>query len=140
GNAITTMADDIVLDLNGHTISFANGDDPKDAHGIITHGTHNTTQLRYMATNLKVLNGTIRQGDSQMLADNTNSLHFNTLLLKGQNLEMAGVRVIHHAPQSWAVQVTHAQGDLHIHHNTFKDMGTKIANRHGQAVRTIGFR
>ncbi len=140
GNAIITLADDIILDLNGHTISYANGDDPKDAHGIITHGTHNTTKLRYMPTNLKIFNGTIRQGESQMLAENTNSLNFNAMHLKGADLEIAGLRVINHAPQAWAVQGSHNSGGLHIHHNVFKDMGTKITDRHGTAVRVIGFR
>ena len=140
GNAITTYADNITIDLNGHTISFANGDEPKDANGIIANGTHDKSKLPYMATNLKIFNGTIRQGESQMLKDNTNSLNFNAMVLKGQDLEVAGVRVIYHAPEAWGVQMSHNSGDVRVHHNIFKDMGTKITNRHGQAVRSMGFR
>ncbi len=140
GAGIITQRDGITLDLNGHTITFATGDEAKDAHGIVGAGSHNQSKLPYMATDLKVVNGTIRQGDSAMVSANTNSHQFNALAIKGQNIEVAGVRIIYHAPQSWGVQMIHNQGKIHLHHNVLLDLGTQIPNRHGAAVRSIGFR
>lgn len=140
GPAIMTLRDGITVDLNGYTITYATGDDPKDAHGIVAAGSHNQSKVPYTATDLKIFNGTIRQANSAMVAANTKSEAFNTLMLKGQNIEVAGVRVIYQGPQAWGIQLSHNDGDIHLHHNVIKDLGTKIPNRHGAASRAIGFR
>lgn len=140
GAAIITLRDGITLDLNGHTITYAT--DPaeaKDASGIIGRGAHGKSKINYHATDLKVVNGTIRQGDGKLVMSNTDSLSFTALAITGQNIELAGLRVITHAPQSWAVNMSHSQGKIDIHHNVFRDEGTRVPNRHGKAVRTIGF-
>jgi hypothetical protein len=140
GGAIITLRDGITLDLNGHTITYAT--DPaeaKDAHGIIGRGAHGKVKINYHASDLKVVNGTIRQGNGKLLASNTDSLTFNALSITGQDIELAGLRIITHAPQSWAVNMSHSQGRIDIHHNVFRDEGTQVPNRHGKAVRTVGF-
>lgn len=140
GNAIAALRDGITLDLNGHTVTFAEGaTNAKDCHGIIAAGTHDKGKLPYQTTKFRVLNGTVRQGRGELLAANKESLAFNGLKLTGQDIEMAGVRVVYHAPQSWGAQVNHGRGKVVVHHCLFLDLGAKIVNRHGSGVRPLGF-
>ncbi len=143
GAAIITLRDNITLDLNGHTITYATDPDAgmKDVHGIVGRGVSGgKSKIAYNTTNLRIFNGTIVQGDGPLLQANKESLAYNALCLTGQDIEVAGLYIIHHAPQSWAVQMNHSQGKIDIHHNVFRDEGAKVPNRHGSAVRTIGFR
>jgi hypothetical protein len=138
--AIMTLRDGITLDLNGYTITYAT--DPteaKDSAGIIGRGAHGKVKINYHASDLKVVNGTIRQGNGDLVAANTDSLSFTALAITGQDIELAGLRIITHAPQSWTVNMSHSQGKIDIHHNVFRDEGTQVPNRHGKAVRVIGF-
>ncbi len=140
GNAITTLRDGITLDLNGHTIRFAEkAPNAKEAHGIIAAGTHDKSAVPYQASNLRLLNGTIMQGSGGLVSSNRESKAFNAFKLTGREMEVAGLRVVYHAPQSWGAQMNHSAGRIGIHHCLFKDMGAKITNRHGSAVRTLGF-
>ncbi len=143
GTAIRTLRDNITIDLNGHSITYAQGaTSTSEAHGIWAYGSHLTSlsEVPYQATNLKIFNGTIIQGTGSALSANTNSYNFNALKLSGKNIEVAGVQVIHHAPQAWAVQMNHSRGNIHLHHNTIQDMGATITDRNGSASRSIGFR
>jgi hypothetical protein len=141
GTAIITLRDNITLDLNGYTITF--GQDAttgKDVAGVNAIGTHKDGATPYHSTGLKLLNGTIRQGTGKLMDDNKESLAFNAVRITGKDLEIAGLQIIQHAPQAWGIQFNHSDGSINVHHNVMRDLGTKIANRHGSAMRSIGFR
>lgn len=141
GTAIITLRDNITLDLNGYTITYAqNATETKDVCGINGFGTNKEGTLPYQTTGLKIFNGTIRQGTGKLVSENKESLAFNTMKLSGQDIEIAGLQLIYHSPQSWGVQLNQSQGAIRVHHNTVRDMGTLITDRHGSAVRAIGFR
>jgi hypothetical protein len=136
---ITTKADNITLDLNGHTILYGQDATSSDEmYGIWGFGT-SASQRRYMATNLKIFNGKIVQGTNSLIGANTSHDRWNPMRLGGHNHEIAGVSVSYWAPQSWGILNHYPSGDTSFHHNVFTDSGALITNRHGAGSRVIGF-
>ncbi len=57
------------------------------------------------------------------------------------DVEIAGVTVEYHFPQTWGMRFESAYGKYNIHHNIVTDKGNQLFNRHGEGtVRSIGFR
>jgi hypothetical protein len=131
---VDRLTENVTVDLNGHTVTFAEadleGDDAKRTYGIRCNVT----------TNVKIVNGTVSQGGGKALAANRDSYNFNNLLLVGNKIELAGVKAVYHAPQAWGVRMDRYLGEIQVHHNVFKDMGTKVTNRHGAGQRVFGGR
>jgi len=138
GMAIQVIGDNITLDLNGHTVRFGEGATTEVDCGIACIGTE-TTKIKYVPTGFKIYNGTLEQGASKALNDNTNSKRFCPITMKGADIEAAGLHITYHGPQTWGMTVDHPSGAMHIHHNIFTDKGGIITDRHGSGTRSLGF-
>lgn len=138
GTAIEVIGDDITLDLNGHTVRFAEGATAEVTAGIIARGTGDA-RLRYLSSGFKLFNGTVIQGQSPAIAANTSTERFLPILVHGADPELAGIQVEYHGPQTWGIAVRTPSGKVHIHHNVVTDKGGVIINRHGSGTRAISF-
>jgi hypothetical protein len=140
GSAIIVRGDHIVLDLNGYSVTFGeNATVSGNYQGVLVTGDHKTA-ISYRAVGVKVLNGTVAQGRNEFMRNNADIYHYNCLYITGKDMEIAGVRVVYHAPQAWGMVANYSEGKFHAHHNTFVDMGAVITDRHGSGVRPMGFR
>ena len=101
GSAIIVRGDHIVLDLNGYSIVFGeNATVDGDYQGVSVTG-HSRTAIPYRATGVKVVNGTVVQGRNRFMHNNADPYRYNCLSVTGRDIEVAGVTVVYHAPQSW---------------------------------------
>jgi hypothetical protein len=140
--AIQIKSGPIILDLGGHKITFADEhhksykmiDINKNGIGIYRSGYQNEN------AEIKIFNGTLMQSSMNNKPDSIGVL--NPVYIKNQKgVEIAGVTIDYHTPQTYGVILTSASGRLNIHHNVFKDRGAKITNRHGGGgARPISFR
>jgi len=73
------------------------------------------------------------------MAQNGARDRYNCLVIRGGDVELAGVTCVYHAPQAWGVILEESAGSVKVHHNVFVDKGTIITDRHGAGVRPIGF-
>ncbi|GEM_PF-1260486 len=142
GKAIDSLRDDITIDLNGHTIIFGQGAQAAaDVWGIDIRGGYNgATEINGQGSRVRVVNGTIMQGESPVMQTNTDPYLLNAIRATGASHEIAGVNIIYHASQSWGIQMNHSIGNAWIHHNVIRDMGAVITDRHGAGTRAIGWR
>ncbi|RJG37347.1 fibronectin type III domain-containing protein [Motilimonas pumila] len=131
--------ENIVLDLGGHTLTHAdklhtayNGKDPNNNGMAIW-------RLNYPLTagKLKIVNGIIRQGSAANIGGNYggyNAIHTSNT----DDLEIAGITFDYHTAQTYALYMSfspsypYQDAEYYIHHNTFKDRGWHIVNRHGK--------
>jgi hypothetical protein len=138
GTAIEVVGDDITLDLNGHTVRFAERAEAVVDGGIIVHG-GDKARIRYQSSGFRLFNGAIVQGAGKALDANDDTSHFCPLVITGAGSEIAGLAIEYHGPQTWGMSLAHATGALRIHHNVLTDKGGIITNRHGSGTRSIGF-
>ncbi len=142
GRAIEIRANDVTLDLGGHTVTYDNvrqgppgelGDFPKfidkSAFGVFVQG-----------LNFKILNGTIRQGAGKD-GSQVNAIGFNPIYLLSwgtgsEHGEIAGLTLDYSGDQMTGI-CTHEARTCEIHHNAIRDRGTVIMNRH-QGCDAIG--
>jgi hypothetical protein len=137
GSAFEIRGDDIILDLNGHTVvynnksievtgkSFKNWVD-KSAFGV----------LMEKAQNFQLFNGTIRQGAGNDPACGI-SIGFSPFHGEGAggHKEFAGVTIEFGADQMIGINYHWSRGSTNIHHCVFVDHGSKVSNRHGGGCR-----
>lgn len=142
GAAIAVVADGVTLDLNGHTITFANdGATPARQNNGIIVARDPLSDVPAIVANVKVLNGTVIRGHAATMVEHKKSTFgFNNLSLGLKDGELAGVTVDYddYTPQAWGGVIWNPEGKIDIHHNVFIDRGSKIGNRHGAGVRPLG--
>lgn len=131
GTALSVVAPNITIDLNGYTITYNQAPavkEPELQRGFGFLATQGVQGIRcgYEARgSTRVLNGTIRQGSG---AGGYGSI---PLLMRGA--EVAGVTIDY-----FGSQVSGIQGELRLaHHNVFIDRGSELTNRH-QGVQCVG--
>jgi hypothetical protein len=139
--AIQIQASPIILDLGGHKITFANEyhdtykiiDINENAIGIYRSGYKNEN------ADIKIFNGTIIQSNTMNEPSIAGVL--NPMYLQNQKgIEIAGITIDYHTPQTYGIRLQSASGTVRIHHNIFKDRGSVITNRHGGGgARPISF-
>ena len=138
GQAFVFAGSNIVIDLNGHVVTFAENPGATGTNvGLSVIG--NTREGGPNAQGVRVVNGTIVQGRSEAAQNNFANDKFNCLSIQGADVEIAGVTCEYHVPQAWGVVLTNSAGAMKVHHNVFVDKGTGIVDRHGQGVRPLGF-
>jgi hypothetical protein len=141
GTAFDVKAANVTLDLGGHTVVYDNKEwgplASKEFPDWIRDAKYGLRAMK--SDGLKVLNGTIRQGDGNDRAE-ANSIGFNPLYINGSNkLEVAGVTVIYSGSQQVGIYCHWGGNDSDFHHNVFDDRGTQIFNRHGAGSRALLF-
>ncbi len=139
GRAIQIEADNITLDLNGHTIIYDNahmGELEWDHRAYI----HNSSFGVYINGTIgtKIFNGTIKQGDGQDAWEDNSSIGFNPIYAKGiKDVEIAGVNIDYGGPQMIGLRFHWSEWIADVHHNIFNDSWTVINNRHGSGNRSM---
>ncbi len=161
--AFNIAAPGITIDLGGHTVTHANQIIPEldylnlDKAGVGIRRVDDDTQQ----SGLTILNGTIKQGAAKnnqdytaakdmlrpdperkkRLEKNSSRGFSNIEITNCSDVEIAGVTVEYHFPQTWGMRFESAYGKYNIHHNIVTDKGNQLFNRHGGGtVRSIGFR
>ena len=161
--AFEIRADNITLDLGGHTVTHGNQlitdldhtKLEKSGVGIRRKGSQSKQ------TGLKIFNGIIKQGVAEnntayyaakemvrpdeerkkVLEKNMNKGFSNIELSYCDDVEIAGVTAEYHWHQSWGMRFENAFEKYNIHHNVCLDKGTQMFSRHGAGgARSIGFR
>src|SRR5690606_8701474 len=107
GKAIDSLRDDITIDLNGHTIICGQGaTTTSDVYGSEIRGGYNgATEINAQGSRVRVVNGTIKQGNGPIMQTNTDPHALNAIKATGAAHEIAGVNIIYHASQSWGIQM-----------------------------------
>lgn len=161
GTAFDIRAAGITLDLGANTVIHANKLIEDLDHGILEKS---GVGVRWIGegghSGLKIFNGIIKQGKAdnnreylagddmlrpdperkKALAKNSNKGFSNIEISGQQEVEIAGVTVEYHFPQTWGMRFEDAHGSYDIHHNVFLDKGTQMFNRHGAGgARSLGF-
>lgn len=140
--AIIIEADDVVLDLGGHTVQYANKKAEKGHFedkwmSYVRKGFFGIKAIGHK--NIRILNGKILQGAASNRGNNE-SAGFNPLYLRDLgHVELAGLEVDYHTPQCAGIRNRAANGPYQIHHNLIRDRGTKMHNRHGSGCASIDF-
>ena len=142
--AMIIKAAPITLDLGGHTINYAmqtlssapdetNIQDPNNSGIGITRDFYYYGYEKLekdQAGTLKIINGKILQGDADNIGSSKGRL--NPVLINNQkDIEIAGLSLKFHSPQSAGLFLRYASGEVNIHHNIFDDNGSAILDRHG---------
>src|SRR5690606_23725359 len=160
-SAFNITAGGIILDLGGHTIIHADQLIPDlDHEDINKSGVGIRLSNDVQQSGLKVFNGTLKQGNARnnqdylagenmlkpdperkrLLEKNMNRGFSNIEIAGQENVEIAGVTVEYHLPQTWGMRFDQAFGKYEIHHNVFLDKGTQMFDRHGAGgARSLGF-
>jgi len=159
--AFNITAPGITIDLGGHTITHANQLIPEldysnlEKAGVGIRRVDDDTQQ----SGLTILNGTIKQGAAKnnqdytaakdmlrpnperkkRLAKNGGRGFSNIEITNYSNVEIAGVTVQYHLPQTLGIRFEMVSGEYNIHHNVFLDKGTQLFNRHGSGSRSLRF-
>jgi len=132
GTALDIQANNITVDLNGYTITYAKSHhetiDPSSldsAHSGI-RGRHFT-----LSQGLRIFNGRIEEGDgnnkSKDRAGGLNPIYLSDV----SDVEIAGISISYHGAQLFGMYLTNPDGEYKLHHNVFFDKGWEITNRHG---------
>jgi len=161
-SAFDIRAENITLDLGGNTVTHAsqlihNLDYEDHANAGVGIRSINVRPL----SGLKIYNGRIKQGDAKnnldyiagdnmldpdperekRLEKNASRGFSNIEISNVGNVEIAGVSVEYHLPQTWGMRFDKAFGSYDIHHNVYLDKGVQMFNRHGDGgARSMGFR
>ncbi len=121
GTAFTVKAANVTLDLNGRTITYANGGASERAYGVsVDRG------LRDVA----IVNGSIRQGGgAQENNPDQAGWHPVHFVSDTPGFKVAGLNIEYRTPETSAIHAQWGkQGE--IHHNDLNDTGSFIINRH----------
>ena len=120
--AFTVRASRVTLNLNGHTITYANAAGSEKAHGV--------TVPAGSFQDVAIVNGEIRQGSS---ASETNAAqagwHAVNISPGVPGLKVAGLRIAYRTPETAGIHAPWGK-DGEIHHNEIEDQGATILNRH----------
>ena len=130
GTCFSVQDDEISLDLNGHTITYAVRDNTGRRHAIIgsaCYGPHlDNNPCGGTFKNLTVQNGKIVQGSS--------AAPFSDAIRIGQgggtNLTVTNVEFDISTPSAKAIHTTYAKGGQRISRNTIRSRVTSIGSRH----------
>ncbi len=131
GSAISIVATGVTLDLNGHTVTYNNGEADADGNvqqefGFLATQGSQGVRCGYGARGTaKILNGTIKQG-----AGNGG---YGSVPILSRSEEIAGVTLEYHGTQVSGIE----NETKNIHHNIILDTGSELTNRH-QGVQAIG--
>jgi len=131
-SAFDIQADNITLDLGGHTISYANTSlVSTDNVAIIDSGVGIYRSEGSAEGSLKLLNGIIRQGITENVSSGQQGGLNPIYLSAGEQIEIAGLSIDYHTAQTYGMFIKNARGNTNIHHNIFFDRGWEINDRHG---------
>lgn len=161
--AFEIQADNITLDLGGHTVTHGNELIVDLDHEIlqksgvgIRRKSSNSEQ-----TGINIFNGILKQGSAEnntvyyaakkmvhpdetrkkILARNSSRGFNNIELILCGDVEIAGITSEYRWHQTWGMRFDNTFGKYNIHHNICLDKGTQMFNRHGDGTsRSIGFR
>ncbi len=158
---LVVAAEGITIDLGGNTLTHANElIHDADFNELEKSGVGIRWRSGKQEAGLSVFNGVLKQGEGKnntaliggesMLKPDPGlkekykgsiNRGFSNIELSGKaNIEIAGVTVIYHLPQSWGMRFEGALGSYHIHHNVFLDRGIQMFDRHGAGgSRSLGF-
>ncbi len=142
GTAIIIDADDVVLDLGGHSITYATalreeGYFENKWMSYVHKGSFGIKSIEHK--NIHIVNGRIFQGPAENRGNNE-STGFNPLYLRGlSDVHLAGLEVDYHTPQVAGIRNRAAGDNYLIHHNMLRDRGCKMHNRHGSGCSSIDF-
>jgi hypothetical protein len=160
--AFEIQADNIVLDLGGHTVTHGNQLVDDLDHEVLEQSGVGVRRKgsSLKQSGIKVYNGIIKQGDAENNTDyyaaknmvrpdeerknklekNMNNGFSNIELSFCDDVEIAGVTVEYRWHQTWGMRFENAFGKYNVHHNVCLDKGTQMFSRHGAGgARSIGF-
>jgi hypothetical protein len=139
---IQIKAGPITLDLGGNKITFSEMlhndykliDINRNGMGIYRSG------YRHTDKKLTIVNGHINQSTTSNIPFASEG--FNPIYLQNQHdIEIAGISIDYHTPQTYGISLISPTGHVNIHHNILKDRGSIITNRHGSGgARSIYFK
>jgi len=136
GTALEIMADDVTLDLGGHTVVYDNRRMGPIEGNVWDYFEKSAVGVRVGKRRLqhvRILGGTIRQGAGDDAAQ-ANGVGFNPLVSHSDCTgEIAGLTVEYHGPQVRGLNLSYGP-DYDLHHNVVTDRGTVITNRHQGTV------
>lgn len=160
--AFEIQAENITLDLGGHTATHGNQLIKDLDYSILQKsgvGIRKKGNLKY--SGIKIFNGILKQGVAEnnleyyaakkmvhpdetrkmKLAKNMSKGFSNIELEHCGDVEIAGVTSEYRWHQTWGMRFDKAFGKYDIHHNICLDKGTQMFSRHGDGTsRSIGFR
>jgi hypothetical protein len=130
GTCFSVQDDEITLDLNGHTITYATRDQGGRRHAVIgsaCYGPHlDNNPCGGTFKNFTVQNGKIVQGPSA--APFSDAIRIGQV--GGTNLTVTNVEFDISAPSAKAIHTTYAKGGHRISRNTIRSRVTSIGSRH----------
>ncbi|MBN1670496.1 MAG: hypothetical protein JXR37_05665 [Kiritimatiellae bacterium] len=140
GLAFELKANNITLDLGGHTVVYDNAHMGAIAGDFWAYINNSSIGVKaQQRSGFRVVNGTILQGAGQD-AGESSSIGFNPMYLGScSSYEVAGVTVGYGGPQLIGMYNHWGGGGANIHHNLFVDTGHELVNRHGAGCRAIIF-
>ncbi|HUW58313.1 MAG TPA: fibronectin type III domain-containing protein, partial [Planctomycetota bacterium] len=130
--AFDITSSDVTLDLGGHTVIYDNVHMGEIVGDWTVYLEQSAIGVRaamvWGRTNIRILNGTIRQGAGQDKGSDSSGLGFNPIFARGVSGEIAGVTAEYGGPQVSGIVPLYCP-DMEVHHNVIKDEGTVITNR-----------
>lgn len=119
--AFVIKASSVTLNLNGHTIVYHQKNSTEKAHGVEIPGYHRK--------DIAIANGRIMQSPGSATPGSHPIYNYDA-----SNIEIAGLEIIYSSPDTCGI-LLHWVNNVVIHHNTLRDLGNKVNNRHqGVAV------
>lgn len=127
--AFSIAADNITLNLNGHTVVYDQKNGNSSAYGVLLTG--------WTRRDIAVVNGTIIQGEGNTPGKLVNEYGMGSNPVCGMSVERFIVAGLSIKYQSRDTSGIYAMGSgIQIYHNTIEDRGSEITNRH-QGTATI---
>ena len=122
GTAFTIRASNVTLNLNGHTVTYANTAASGPNYGVAV--------LQSGLRDIAVVNGEIRQGNAASATD-TARRGWHAIYFSGgvPGMKIAGLKIEYRTPETSAIMAIWGK-DGAIHHNEFNDTGSTIIDRH----------
>ncbi len=128
--ALIVEASGVTIDLNGHTVVYA--DDPdssadpgdgQEAHSGIWASSSDVSDVT-------IVNGRLEEG--QPGNESSSDGGFNPIYLSSvTDINIAGVSMDYQAAQLHALLLRYPSGEVRLRHNRFTDRGYEILDRHG---------
>jgi len=115
GTAFEIAADDITLELDGHTVVFGRADGD-NFHGIRASG----------RTGLRLLGGAIEEGSGR------GRRRFPVFMQGCRNVEITGISATYHGKDGQGILFSWQGEGSNVHHNVVDDRGTESTSRHQQ--------
>ncbi len=160
--AFEILADNVTLDLGGHTITHGNELIEDLNHAVLEKSGVGIRRKssKEKQSGLKIYNGILKQGVAENNTDyyaaenmlnpekerqdvlyNNMGKGFNNIELAWyEDVEIAGITVEYRWHQTWGMRFENAFGKFNIHHNVCLDKGTQMFSRHGAGgARSMGF-